>query len=77
MVTNIHDCLDAIGIPGKTREYYVKEVRQWMEERPEEPFHYVWTGNMFIVGLRHDDGSVMVVDSIPVKSYETYEALDK
>lgn len=62
--------LDAAKIPQEDRDRRVQQVKEYMEKNPKEPYYYLHSADCMVVGFRHDDGSFIVYDTLPVTSYE-------
>ena len=55
------------GISEDTRNRWANEIKENLEKNPDQEFHYVWSGNSFVIGCRVG-GEIQIFDTVVVRS---------
>lgn len=48
-------------VDSETLKQWRKETLEYLKKRKKNKFHYTTTGNSIVIGVRHDDGQIMII----------------
>jgi hypothetical protein len=65
-----------VNIEDAERRIRTEEVKRFLENHPDRPFYFSFSGDCLVVGFNYENGEIAVYDTVPLMEYTAERTME-